>query len=52
MMLKKENESYKQDNRLLRDKIGALTHEIDNMAKLKQSGNKSQLLESEISHLR
>lgn len=32
-MLKKDNEAYKSENRLLRDKIGQLNHEFDNLAK-------------------
>lgn len=32
-MLKKENEAYKSENRLLRDKIGTLNSELDSLAK-------------------
>jgi hypothetical protein len=36
-MIKKENDAYKQENRVLRDKVNQLTHELDNMGKSKSA---------------
>ena len=51
-MLKRENEAYKSENRLLRDKIAQLNHELDSVTKFKAVGQKQQILESEVGHLR
>eukprot|EP00347_Sterkiella_histriomuscorum_P023285 403335232 len=55
-MIKKENEAYKSENRLLRDKIGSLNNEIDTLAKQRSvpssNSKQTQVLENEISHLR
>lgn len=51
-ILKKENEAYKQENRLLRDKNAQLNHELDSIPKNRAVGKNSQILETEISHLR
>jgi hypothetical protein len=32
-MLRKENDAYKQESRMLREKVGQLTHELDAVSK-------------------
>ena len=51
-LLKKENDTIKQENRVLKDKVSALNHEVDQLMKQRQNPQKAQVLESEINHLR
>jgi hypothetical protein len=53
-MLRKENDAFRQENRLLRDKIGTLTFELENHAGQSRDETMRQVtaLEGEIGHLR
>ena len=51
-ILRKENEAYKSENRLLRDRINQQSYEIEGLSKSKTTTQKQQLLESEVTHLR
>lgn len=53
-MLRKENDAFRQENRLLRDKIGQLTFDLDNQGKHTRDESQRQInsLEQEVQHLR
>lgn len=48
-MLRKEVEAYKQENRMLRDTVDALTQQIDNLNKqMTPRGTRKNVFESEV----
>jgi hypothetical protein len=51
-MLRKEIETYKAENRTLRDKASMLNQEIDTLVKQKRSSASQKELESEVIHCR